>query len=317
MVTDALFIDLGTDIAEAKKAIANADTALISSGVVLSQLKSEVAKKDLEIIILKKKIADMTDDPIPANIPAILDDKFDAPFETFTEGGQTHLKTYFFDKYLGAAKITQGNDEVRMEWKATSNLDDMRAEMGIREHPGESDDTARRDPVGSERFYAFGIYLPTDEFIFDSLWGNQKCVTGQMHQGNSGGIVSPPFSFEMIKTTLSGEVMRGVLAVLGQPTKTIIIGTPPRTPTNIVVHVKWSAGSDGFLKVYRDGVLTPFNHTGPTCNPVSEGLNHKIGNYNPGRKSGKFSVGYKRVVCYTHWQIGTEANSLADFIGGV
>jgi hypothetical protein len=273
-----------------------------------------------EINVLKARIAELeggvTPPPPPpppptGTAPKILDERFDKPL---------NMDVFYIDKDGEAGTVSVANGQCLFRWKATSDLTDMRAQMVMRAIVG-GGGTPRRDPIGSERFYAFGIYLPPT-YVFDSQWGNRKCVTGQIHQGNEGGIVSPPFSFEQIKTSADGEVMRGVLAVKGRETKTINIGRPPRSESKILIHVKWSPGSDGFLKVYRDGVLTPFNHSGPTCNPrilngeTVQDLNPSIGCYNPGRKSGDFTVGYVREVMFTYWQIGTvPGNTIADMLG--
>jgi len=242
--------------------------------------------------------------------PAILDERFDAPLD---------MGIFYIDKDGAAGSVSVLNSQALFRWKATADLTDMRAQMVMREHPGTTDGTPRRDPIGSERFYGFGIYLPPT-FRFDDVWANQKCVTGQIHQGNAGDIVSPPFSFEQIKTDASGEIMRGVLALKGKETKTINIGKPPRTESKILMHVLWTPDdSKGFLKVWRDKVLV-IDHKGATCNPrilngeTVQDLNPSIGNYNPGRKSGKFAVGYLRDVVYTYWIIGNETNVLADMV---
>jgi len=271
-----------------------------------------------EVTALKARIAVLEAQPVPPPPPPPPPPTGTAPkilVENFNAG--LDLQKFYLDKDGPAGSVTVSGGQARFSWKATSDLLDMRAQMGMRLTPGSTNETPRRDPIGSTRFYAFGIFLPP-EYVFDAAWGNQKCVTGQIHQGNAGGIVSPPFSLEMIKTSADGEIMRGVLALKGLITKTIIIGKPPRVESKILIHVKWSAGPDGFLKVYRDGVLTAFNHTGPTCNPRTlngetvDDLNHMLCNYNPGRKSGSFTVGYRRDVVFTCWNIGNETNTLAD-----
>jgi len=276
-------------------------------------LRTALADAEAKILWCENRIRELEGGTPPSPTrkkPAILYELFDKPLD---------MGVYYIDKDGAAGTVSVANGECLFRWKATSDLTDMRAQMVMREHLGTTDGTPRRDPIGSERFYGFGIYLPP-AYSFGDEWANRKCVTGQAHQGNQGGIVSPPFSFEMIKTSLDGEVMRGVLAVKGKETKTINIGKPPRTPTKILIHVKWSPGTDGFLKVYRDGVLTPFNHTGATCNPRTlngetvQDLNPSIGCYNPSRKNGDFFVGYVREVAYTYWLIGNETNTLADMV---
>ncbi len=280
------------------------------------------AKLEQTIVTLQARIAELEapppvpvqpppqPQPVPPTPPAILSEAFD--------GSALNMSRFVLDKTPTDAVVVS-NGQCLLKWKASSDLTHMRGQIVMRAIPGSTNDTPRRDPIGSERFYAFGIYLPT-AYSFSDQWANRKCVSGQFHQGNGGGIKSPPFSFEQIKTSADGEVMRGVLALYGKDTKTIIIGKPPRTETKIVVHVKWSAGADGFLRVYRDGVLTAFNHSGPTCNPRTlngetvDDLNPMLSNYNPSRKDGDFVVGYERHVVFTYWKIGTEANVLSDFV---
>jgi hypothetical protein len=243
------------------------------------------------------------DPPPPVNAPKILVELWD--------GTKLDTNIYFLDKTAPEFAVVGGGN-LTLTWKATSDLSNMRAQLVMKAVPG-GGGTARRDPIGSERWYGFGIFLPQDGYSFEDQWANEKCVTGQWHQGGENGIVNPPLSIEQIKTSADGEIMRLVLSLKDKERKVFQLGRPPRTAANMLFHIRWSAGGDGFIGVWRDGV-EKVSYQGATCNGVTtEGLNPMLSNYNPGRKGGAFVTGYKRVVVYTYWRIGDQTNVLGDF----
>lgn len=249
--------------------------------------------------------------PTPVQRPHILDDSFLAK----VDGNPLDWKRYFPDKTTTDKFVFLSPRNVQFKWRPSSDPDDMRAQIVQRLTYG-GGGTPRRDPVGSLRLYAFGLWLPSS-FSTTDQWSNQKCITGQFHQGGANGIVNPPVSFEQI----NGE-MRCVLSLPGLiegDRKNFPMGPCPRTRSDMLLSVKWSQGGDGRLQIWRDGVQKA-NYSGPTCwsmEKAGQGLNPILCTYNPGHKNGAYAgvpSAWNRDVVYTHWLIGDQGNVLADMV---
>jgi len=229
------------------------------------------------------------------NPPAIL-------LEDFTT---LDLSTKYYSDNCLDSQLTVANNELRCAWVSQGGkTGNRRAELAIRKVLG-GGEIPRRDPVGSTRWYSWSVKHGSNWNPNDAE-KSHKCVVGQFHQ-TSGS--NPPISFEIMN-----NLMRLTLVTLTVPRRFYAMGAPPADWTRIVVNVKWSAGSDGFLQVWRDGVQL-INYTGGTCNPGSvydDGLNHKGWNYNPGAADGDFESGYVRDVYVKDWRIGDETNVLED-----
>jgi hypothetical protein len=236
---------------------------------------------------------------VPApNKPKLLVERFDS----------TALNTgvFYLDK-TPPDRVVVGGGRCLLKWQATSDPADMRAQIGIRFTPGSSNQTPRRDSIGSMRLYAWDVFYPP-AFKTDDEFCKHKCVGPQWHQGSD--VSSPPLSIEQV----SGE-MRLHLSLQGQERKYWPLGPTPRTATKVLAHIKWSPGSDGFIKMWINGELK-VDHHGPSCNPASiaQDINHLICLYSPGHKNGDYPIGYTREVSFGYWLIGDGSNKPEDMV---
>lgn len=270
------------------------------SSAELQRANEELAAQVLE---LKKQLAAGGSGGSASKPPAILVHDFSKPVPS---------SLFYLDK-TRPADVIVANGYTTLRWNPAEDLD-SRSELVMRQFPGTSDGTPRRDPVSSLRWYGWGLWLPEEDYKLDEFQ-DSKTLTGQWHQGNEGGIDNPPLSVEQ----RNGR-MQLVLSLLGRERKYWPLGPIPRSSAGLLFRIRWD-DDDGAIDVWKDGAQLPIGYRGPTCNPLSiakMGLNHKIGNYNPGDGSGLFArapAGWERRVRYTgKWVIGDESNALADFL---
>jgi hypothetical protein len=128
------------------------------------------------------------------------------------------------------------------------------------------------EPVGAERWYGFSIYL-------SSIWKTDRAadIVTQWHQHWSIG-TSPPLSIG----TRDGQWLISQNWEGPHYSNTPIGSYQKSTWTDWVVHVKWSAGSDGLLTIWKNGQPVPgFNNKQGknTYSDTQHGNYMKIGIY--------------------------------------
>lgn len=136
----------------------------------------------------------------------------------------------------------------------------------VQTHGGRrSEISAFLDPVGSERWYSWGYYLPeTWEY------GKGDTVIAQIHsvpdKGESGWR-NPPLAFFVTEGELrlvnaydsddiTSPLSRKPIAGLDFERRELTSWkAEPETWTYLDLHVKWAADNTGFLELWKDGVL--------------------------------------------------------------
>ncbi|MBE7537811.1 MAG: heparin lyase I family protein [Opitutaceae bacterium] len=105
-----------------------------------------------------------------------------------------------------------------------------------------------------ERWYGERIFIPED-WVIDDDKGDDIVMQWHAIPGNWRS------TFPNLAISISGEkwwIKQNYGAAQTEPTRTTSALTDPVRPgawVSFVVHAKWSAEKDGFLKIWKDGVL--------------------------------------------------------------
>jgi len=241
--------------------------------------------------------------PTGTKPPAILNERFTngvdwSRFYADSGGGPAAPKERF-------VKTAEG---LKIIYIANNPVGTKRTELGIRKDVG-GGETPRRDPIGSERWYAIDFMIP-DAYKLDDSMADNKRVLWQAHQSGPG-IVNPPLSLELRNGTL-----RLVRSVAGERDELL---DPDSDPDGIVcvkgvwhkflVHTLWHPTS-GWVECWLDGLHKPKVNK-KMCTASGDGLNCKIGSYQPGAAS--FPSGYRIEHLVRRWSIGDQTAKLEDF----
>jgi hypothetical protein len=163
---------------------------------------------------------------------------------------------------------------------------------------------------GREMWYGWSLLVPAG---FAHSPGGQFQIVGQWHHRpikpkSRGEVAGPP----PLALRLSAQNGRSVLTLVGRdspaaPTRTL--GTKPVRPgvwTDIVLHVRWSAGSDGFVEAWLDGrPFTEGRQHGPTLYDPASNNYLRLGLY---RGSGFNTTNH---VFYDEVRIGASYQAVA------
>jgi len=163
--------------------------------------------------------------------------------------------------------------------------------------------SAGLEPKGAERWYGFSIYLPS-AWVYDQA---AESVT-QWHQHWSIGS-SPPLA--IVTRRGKWEISQNWEGPYFSNTP---IGDYQRSRwTDWVVHVKWSAGSDGRLSIWKDGQPVPgfYNKQGKNTYNSTYGNYMKIGIYKWAWSQNKPSDVTKRHMYYDALRIADGSGSYA------
>lgn len=190
----------------------------------------------------------------------------------------------------------------------------IRSEMAFWE-AGRSARVFKKDPLGSERWYAISICVPTTWW-----YDNSKVEIMQWHgsedSGEKGIGRNPALSLMVLGSNL---IIRQVWSA-----KRIQTSNENRTDLwkkplekgkwmRFVFHMKWSYKRDGFLEVWKDGKKIINQVDQPNCYNDALGPYFKFGIYWP-TASGKNSYDRtdRRTVYYDSLRIGDGRNALKD-----
>ncbi|MEN9569470.1 MAG: hypothetical protein RL172_701 [Bacteroidota bacterium] len=153
-----------------------------------------------------------------------------------------------------------------------------------------------------ERWYGSSYYLPS-EFVSD----NAPEILTQWHTTVGG---NPPLALWTHK---------GQWKIVQFGTTSTVIGNYERNKwTDFVFHIKWSAGADGLIEIWKGGVKV-FSKTGKNIySGLTYGAYMKAGIYKWAWKSGTFtSSTTKRVVYIDDVRIGNAAATYNDVAPGL
>lgn len=187
------------------------------------------------------------------------------------------------------ARFTDGSNSLRIEVRAT----DPQTSSAIR-----SEITQGGDPVGSERWYGFRLYL--ENWVKDDAGEH----VFQWHPENSRGTATAALWTStgryIFQTNLGGN-SASVYTDLGPILSNQWVSW--------VIHVKWAVDNSGILQVWKNGVLVIDRPDTPTS--PSEGTFFKLG-------INKFGWGIQpststnRVLYFDEVRIGDEEATYAD-----
>jgi hypothetical protein len=193
--------------------------------------------------------------------------------------------------------VYEGKKAARFELRDSDpeNNNGKRAEISF---PG-PDNTAN-----PERWYAFAIYFPLNDYDTDS----SDEVISQWHQG---GKATPSLC---IRTRNNRLRLRINTRPKGK--EVIEMGAIEREKWQYyVVHVKHSATANGLVEIWRNGVLL-VNHSGANMYDLSSGVFHtpnwKLGIYKSAWNGNANTNARKRVVYFDAISIGNEHASFAE-----
>jgi hypothetical protein len=155
-----------------------------------------------------------------------------------------------------------------------------------------------------ERWYAFAVFFPGDNFNFD----NSDDVISQWHQG---GKATPSLCIrtkaDRIKLRIKSRIDSKEWVDLGSIEK--------NAWQYYVIHVKHSSGADGLVEIWRNGVKL-VNHAGANMYDLSNGVFHmpkwKLGIYKSDWNGSSVTKARKRVLYFDAIKIGDAKASYAD-----
>jgi len=157
------------------------------------------------------------------------------------------------------------------------------------------------EPVGAERWYGFSIYLPY-------TWVPDRAaeIVTQWHQHWAIGS-SPPLAIQ----THNGqwEISQNWE---GYQADTPVGAYATGCWTDFVVHLKWSAGADGVLDIYKDGVPVPgfyHKHGKNTYDDPRQGNYMKVGIYKWAWSQHRPSDTSRRVMYFDALRVADEHGS--------
>jgi hypothetical protein len=163
---------------------------------------------------------------------------------------------------------------------------------------------------GAELWYAWSIFLPVGyEYTPDeSSWQ----IMGQWHDQPSPGVpptgYSPPIRVQYRPDLGALQLIYGRIQVFNDPQQTINIPVTLGTWTDLMFHIKFSQGNDGFAEVYKNGVQIGTRITGP--NMFNGEPNYlRIGLYRGPKKGGKGQQ-QTNILYYDEIKIGTTRESV-------
>jgi hypothetical protein len=157
------------------------------------------------------------------------------------------------------------------------------------------------DPDNSERWYGFSIYLPADTWAPDP----SAEVLAQWHQDSPDG--SPPLSIDTHAGNWEVAVFGNAVPLVGPSQAYATNGW-----TDWVVHVTWSANTQGLIEIWRGADLV-YRQTGKATKADDhKGVYAKFGVYKWGWKGvGPTPVTHRRVVLHDELRIGDQSASRA------
>jgi len=160
--------------------------------------------------------------------------------------------------------------------------------------------------INLERWYAFALFFPHDGYEPDS----SDEVISQWHQG---GKTSPSLCIRTKNDRIILRIRSGL-----KNKERIELGVIEKDVWHYyVMHIKHSAGVNGLIEVWRDGVsIAKFN--GANMYDLSDGIFHtpnwKLGIYKASWNGSAITTTKKRVLFIDEIKLGNELSTYADMI---
>jgi hypothetical protein len=160
-----------------------------------------------------------------------------------------------------------------------------------------------RDKMQKEMWFSFAVYLPADEFGYDS----GKEIISQWHQ--SGG-ASPPAYLLIRKDKWSFEVANKQDAHVKYD-----LGRVAKNKWNhFTFHYLYSHGSNGLVEIWQDGKLV-LSRKGGNIYKMDNLPKWKVGIYKWDWNGSQKTDVKRRVLYFDNIRVGTAKATLADMTG--
>jgi hypothetical protein len=193
--------------------------------------------------------------------------------------------------------VYEGRKAARFELRAgdPENNNGTRAELSF-PAPGNTNNL--------ERWYAFALYFPKDDYEFDS----SDEVISQWHQG---GKATPSLCIR----TKAGRIRLRIKAGIDKKEWIELGAIKKEVWQYYVLHIKHSAAADGLIEIWRNGELV-VKHSGANMYNLTNGNFHppnwKLGIYKADWNGSAVTKSSKRVLYFDAIKIGDAHASLAD-----
>jgi hypothetical protein len=193
--------------------------------------------------------------------------------------------------------VYDGKKAARFELRDTDpeNNNGTRAEIAF---PGPDNTTS------PERWYAFAVFFPREYFENDS----SDEVISQWHQG---GKATPALCIR----TKAGRIKLRIKAGIDKKEWVGMGAIEKNAWQYYVIHVKHSAGTDGLVEIWRNGMQI-VNHSGANMYDLTDGVFHtpnwKLGIYKADWNGSAVTKVKKRVLYFDAIKIGDAHASFAE-----
>ena len=173
----------------------------------------------------------------------------------------------------------------------------------------------KKDPIGSERWYSFSIYIPNDWWYDDN-----KVHLLQWHgtedKAERGFGRNPPLTLIAYRSELRIRQLWSARRIQtgNENRKDIWRGKIEKGKwMHFVFHMKWSYEKDGFLEVWKDGRQIIDQQDHPNCYNDAEGPYFNLGIYWPSALDrSEYSSSARHTVYYDSFKVGDGRNRLSD-----
>jgi hypothetical protein len=171
------------------------------------------------------------------------------------------------------------------------------------------------DPIGSERWYAFSVFVPTS-WMYDVNKVHLVQWHGSEDPGETGFGRNPPLTIMIVKSQLVIRQLWSARRIqsTNENRADIWKGSLEKGKwIQFVFHMKWSYKSDGFLDVWKNGTRIINQRNRPNCYNDAIGPYFKLGLYWPSATyPGEYARTDRHVAYYDSFRVGSRSNILSD-----
>lgn len=239
--------------------------------------------------------------------------------DDFNVAPPSGMGKYLYTAPSGAIQVTKlsGQKCLIVRCEAGQKKDEnkrVRSELALWE-PGRKSRIFKKDPIGSERWYAISIYVPT------TWWHDTSKVEimqwhGSEDTGEKGFGRNPPLSLMVMGSNLIIRQLWSAKRIQTSNENRVDLWRKPLEKgkwMNFVFHMKWSYKKDGFLQVWKDGIKIIEQKNKPNCYNDALGPYFKFGVYWPtAGEPNSYNKKALRTLYYDSFRIGDGRNVLKD-----